>query len=265
VGGVIEVARPFDADGLLAFLAPRCVPGVEVVEGRTYRRAVDGAVAEIELGPDGVRGDEQLARAVADVAADPVSVDGTLGAVPALAALVAARPGLRVPGTSDPRELAVRALLGQQISVAAARTHAGRLTASVGVRLARPRGGVTHAFPAPAALAALDPEQLPMPRARGRALVGMAAALADGLPVKRPALLALPGIGPWTADYVALRTGDPDVLLASDLGVRHALAALGVGDARALADACRPFGSYATLHLWHSLSAPPGTSSGSST
>jgi AraC family transcriptional regulator, regulatory protein of adaptative response / DNA-3-methyladenine glycosylase II len=260
----VPTQLPFDADGLLAFLGRRAIPGVEAVEGHTYRRAVDGTVAEVELTPDGVRGDAELAAAVADLGADPAAVDATLGAVDALAGLVRARPGVRVPGTTDPQELAVRALLGQQITVAAARTLAGRLTARLGVPVRRPRGGVTHAFPSCSALARLDPDELPMPRARGRALVGLAAALAGGVPVERQALLALPGIGPWTADYVALRTGDRDVLLATDLGVRHALAALGVEDASALADACRPFGSYATLHLWHSLSAPPGTPSGSS-
>ena len=260
----MEVRQPFDADGLLAFLAPRCVPGVEAVVGRTYRRAVDGAVAEVAVRPDGMSGDAALARAVLDVACDPVAVDAALGRVPVLAPLVARVPGIRVPGTTDPRELAVRALLGQQVSVAAARTLAGRLTAQLGHPLARPRGGITHAFPAPGALARLDPEALPMPRARGRALVGLAGALAEGLPVERGALLALPGIGPWTADYVALRTGDPDVLLHTDLGVRHALRALGVADGRRLVEACRPFGSYATLQLWRSLSAPPAAPSGSS-
>ncbi|MEA2295680.1 MAG: AraC family transcriptional regulator [Solirubrobacteraceae bacterium] len=248
--------RPFDADGLLGFLAPRCVPGVEEVEGRVYRRAVGGEALEIELLADGVRGDPVLARAVCDLDADPAAIDARLAAVPALAPLVRATPGIRVPGTADPTELAVRALLGQQISVAAARTLAGRLTARLGVPLARPRGAVTHAFPEPAALARLDPEELPMPRARGRALVGLAGALADGLPVERQALLGLRGIGPWTADYVALRTGDRDVLLHTDLGVRHALRALGVEELRPFAEACRPYGSYATLHLWRSLGAP---------
>jgi AraC family transcriptional regulator of adaptative response / DNA-3-methyladenine glycosylase II len=253
---MVEVRRPFDADGLLAFLAPRCVPGVEEVAGRVYRRAVRGEVLEVELAPDGMHGDEPLARAVTDPDADPVAIDGALAAVPVLAPLVRAVPGIRVPGTADPRELAVRALLGQQVSVAAARTLAGRLTAQLGRPLARPRAAVTHAFPAPAALAGLDPEALPMPRARGRALVGLAAALADGLPVRREALLGLRGIGPWTADYVALRTGDPDVLLHTDLGVRAALRRLGVEDVPALVEAARPYGSYATMHLWRALARP---------
>jgi AraC family transcriptional regulator of adaptative response / DNA-3-methyladenine glycosylase II len=247
------VRLPFHADALLDFLRPRCIPGVEEVDGDVYRRTVGGEVAEVAIRPHGVDGDLRLARAIADPDADPAAIDGALGAVRALAPLVAEAPGLRVPGTADGAELAIRAVLGQQVSVEAARTLAGRLTARLGVPLARPVGGVTHAFPTPAALAALDPETLPMPRARGRALVGLATALADGLPLERRALLSLPGIGPWTADYVALRTGDPDVLLLGDLGVRHALAALGVRDGRALAAACSPYGSYATVHLWRFL------------
>jgi len=247
------VKLPFHAEALLDFLRPRCVPGVEAVEGDVYRRALGGEVREVVLRPDGVGGDPGLAALVVDLDADPAAVDAALAEVPALAALVAAAPGLRVPGTADGAELAIRAVLGQQVSVEAARTLAGRLTAQLGEPLARPAGGVTHAFPTSAALASLDPETLPMPRARGRALVGLAAALADGLPLERRALLELPGIGPWTADYIRLRTGDPDVLLLGDLGVRHALTALGVQDGRALAAACSPFGSYATVHLWRSL------------
>ena len=142
----------------------------------------------------------------------------------------------------------MRALLGQQISVAAARTLAGRLTAQLGEPLAAPRGGVTHRFPAPAALAALDPETLPMPRARGRALVRLAAALADGEPVDE----RLPGIGPWTTAYVALRSGDDDAFLPTDLGVKHGLAALGADPGRAaeLAEAWRPYRGFAVAHLW---------------
>ena len=177
--------------------------------------------------------------------------------------------GLRVPGAVDGAELAVRAVLGQQVSVPAARTGAGRLVAEHGEALARPRGAVTALFPAPAALAALDPARLAMPRARARALVGLCRALADGelrldpgadRAEARRRLLALPGIGPWTAGYVAMRAlGDPDVFLVEDLGVRHALRRLGGPDdpraARALAAAWAPWRSYATQHLWH---APAG-------
>jgi AraC family transcriptional regulator of adaptative response / DNA-3-methyladenine glycosylase II len=256
------VRRPFHADGLLDFLRPRCVPGVEEVVGTTYRRAFDGEVAEIDLRPDRVRGDALLAAMVADVDADPATIDARLSAVGVLAPLVRAAPGLRVPGTVDGAEIAVRAVLGQQVSVEAARTLAARLTAAHGRRLRRPSGGVTHAFPAPEALAALDPETLPMPRARGRCLVGLARALAGGMALDRASLLALPGIGPWTADYIALRTGDRDVLLHTDLGVRHALRRLGVPDGRVLVDACRPYGSYATLHLWRSLGSTGRAASG---
>jgi AraC family transcriptional regulator of adaptative response / DNA-3-methyladenine glycosylase II len=144
--------------------------------------------------------------------------------------------------------LAVRALLGQQVSVAAARTLAGRLVAQLGEPVAEPRGGVTHRFPTPAALAELDPERLPMPRARGRALVGLAAALAAGEPVDE----RLPGIGPWTTAYVALRSGDDDAFLPTDLGVRHGLTALGADPRRApaLAEAWRPYRGFGVAHLW---------------
>ena len=175
-----------------------------------------------------------------------------------------AAPGLRVPGSVDGGELAVRAVLGQQVSVPAARTGAGRLVAEHGEALARPRGAVTALFPAPAALAALDPARLAMPRARARALVGLCRALAEGELRLHPGadraearrrLLALPGIGPWTAGYVAMRAlGDPDVFLVEDLGVRHALSRLGGPDApraaRALAAAWAPWRSYASQHLW---------------
>jgi AraC family transcriptional regulator of adaptative response / DNA-3-methyladenine glycosylase II len=228
-----------DAAALLAFLAARCVPGVEEVDGPVYRRALRGGVVEA--------GAERLtAGPLAEVAA----ADAHLAGVPGLAPLVRARPGVAVPGTFDPAELAIRAVLGQQVSVAAARTLAARLSEAHGAPLAQPRGGVVREFIAPAALAGLDPASLPMPRARGRALVGLARALAAGLPVTREALLELAGIGPWTADYVALRTGDPDVFLATDLGVRHALARLGVDDAARLSAAVSPYGSFATVRLW---------------
>jgi AraC family transcriptional regulator of adaptative response / DNA-3-methyladenine glycosylase II len=259
---------PLHTPSLLAFFAARAVAGVEEVEGTTYRRSVrlehGPGVLALELsGPRPgwrlERGDPRdrdeaslLCAALLDADADPAAVDATLAADPLLRELVAAAPGRRVPGCADPAEIAVRAVLGQQVSVAAARTQAARLTECCGERLPEPAGGVTHLFPAPAALAALDPEALPMPRARGRALVAMAAALAEGLdPRDRTAFLALPGIGPWTADYVAMRCGDRDVLLESDLGVRRGFARLAdPATLTARAERWRPWRSYAVQHLW---------------
>jgi AraC family transcriptional regulator of adaptative response / DNA-3-methyladenine glycosylase II len=186
--------------------------------------------------------------------------------------LVRRTPGLRVPGHVDGNEIAVRAVLGQQVSVAGARTVAARLTAAHGRPLAAPdeATGLTHLFPDAATLAALDPDDLPMPRARGRALVGLCAALADGSirldrgadrDGVRDALLALPGIGPWTADYIALRAlGHPDVFLPTDIGIRDALRGLDRDPttAAALAESWRPWRSYAQLHLWQTLTPLTG-------
>jgi AraC family transcriptional regulator of adaptative response / DNA-3-methyladenine glycosylase II len=178
-----------------------------------------------------------------------------------------------VPGHVDAHELAIRAVLGQQVSVAGARTLAARLVAAYGEPLERPLGGVTRLFPAPAALADADPEHLAMPAARRAAVLGLARALAAGdvvldAGVDRDtalgALMALPGIGPWSATYVAMRAlRDPDAFLASDLGVRHALERLGQDGrppaALALAERWRPYRAYALAHLWASLSEPAPT------
>jgi len=245
-------------DELVAFLARRAVPGVEEVRDGVYRRSLPGGDL-LELRPGtgcvDVAGDEAAARAVLRLDADPEAVERVLGADPLLGPLVRAAPGRRVPGHPDRAELAVRALLGQQVSVAAARTLAGRLTAALGEPLAAPRGGVTHRFPAPAALARLDPEALPMPHARGRALVALAAALAAGEPVDE----RLPGIGPWTVAYIALRSGDDDAFLPTDVGVRHGLAALGADPRQAAELAARwaPYRGFAVAHLWHAAGGGP--------
>jgi AraC family transcriptional regulator of adaptative response / DNA-3-methyladenine glycosylase II len=270
----LAVREPFDGAALLDFLRVRAVPGVEEVTGETYRRTLrlpggPGVVA-LTPGPSYVRcvlrlhdlADLPVAvercRRLLDLDADPLAVADALGADPVLGPLVAKRPGLRVPGAVDGAEIAVRAVLGQQVSVAAARTAAGRLTAAYGTPLASPDGTLTHLFPVPDALAGAD---VPGPAKRAAALRGLCAALADGaLDLDRgtdrtaayDALVALPGIGPWTASYVALRAlGDPDAFLPTDLGVRRALAALGT-DVGA-AEAWRPWRSYALLHLWTSL------------
>ncbi|MDQ4085250.1 MAG: DNA-3-methyladenine glycosylase 2 family protein, partial [Actinomycetota bacterium] len=159
-------------------------------------------------------------------------------------------------------ELAVRAVLGQQVSVARARALAARLVQEHGEALQHADGRVTRLFPSARRLATLDPGALPMPRARGRALVGLCAALADGAVLLdrsvdrervRAALLAVPGIGPWTAGYIAMRAlGDPDVMLETDVGVRRACAALGVpgSEVAQVSRRWRPWRSYALMYLW---------------
>jgi AraC family transcriptional regulator of adaptative response / DNA-3-methyladenine glycosylase II len=288
----LSFRAPFDGGALLAWLAARAVPGVEEVDGDVYRRSLrlpgGPGVVELAMGADSVgcrlwlederdaATAEQLCRQLLGLDADPIVVAGHLGADPLIGALVRAAPGLRVPGSVDGAELAVRAVLGQQISVAAARTGAGRLVAEHGDALPRPRGAVTARFPTAGVIAGLHPARLPMPRARAVALVGLCRALAHGelrldagadRAEARRRLLALRGIGPWTAGYVAMRAlGDPDVFLAEDLGVRHALRRLGGPDdpraARALAAAWSPWRSYASQHLWQASTSPGASNVG---
>jgi AraC family transcriptional regulator of adaptative response / DNA-3-methyladenine glycosylase II len=265
----LATTEPFDGTAVMTFLAARAIPGVEEVAAGTYRRtlALPGGPAVLELTPrpDGVglaagladAGDEPVAVARArhlfGLDQDPLAVAARLGADPVLGPLVAARPGLRVPGAADGFEVAVRAVLGQQISVAAARTLAGRITARLGARVAAgEHAGLTHLLPAPHALAAAADDAFPMPRSRIRTLRGLAAA--DPVlerPADAAALTALWGIGDWTASYVALRLGDPDVFLPTDVAVLKALAQQGA----TVADAPRwaPMRSSATVHLWASL------------
>jgi AraC family transcriptional regulator, regulatory protein of adaptative response / DNA-3-methyladenine glycosylase II len=218
-------------------------------------------------------------RRLLDADSDPLAVDDELAADPTMAPLVRRRPGLRVPGSVDGDETAIRAVLGQQISLAGAISLSGKLVARYGGRApGEPSGdGPGRLFPSAEVLAAVDPAELPMPRARGRALIVLCAALAGGdIRLDRGAdrvdvrarLLALPGIGPWTADYVAMRAlGDPDAFLPTDVGVRRALAGLGLpGDAASAQDLSRrwrPWRSYGLMHLWSTLDLPParGTSS----
>lgn len=275
--------EPFDGDALLSFLATGAVPGVESVDGTTYRRSLRLArglgVVSITVSGDTVScaftlddvADVQTAvqrtRRLLDLDCDPATIRDHLSADPLLAPLLLKRPGLRAPGHPDGAELLVRAVLGQQVSLAGARTLAARIVAAHGEPLAEPLGGVTHAFPSAATIAGLSPADFAMPRVRGAALIEACAKVADGALVLDAgsdradtvaALQSLRGIGPWTAGYVAMRAlGDPDVFLSSDLGVRHALAALGADStprgAAALAEAWRPWRSYAFHHLWASL------------
>ncbi|WP_043641993.1 AlkA N-terminal domain-containing protein [Nocardioides alkalitolerans] len=291
----LAVRTPFAAAAMLAFLAYHVVPGMEVVDGTTYARTLDlphgPGIVVVDLAETGATDVAQVpvtfhlldlrdttaalerVRRLLDGDADPLALAEHFAGDPVVAPLAAATPGLRVPGAVDGPELALRAVVGQQVSVTGARTVTGRMVASYGVPLPPALRdvvpGLTHLFPRPATLAEVADVDLPMPRARGRALAGLAGALADGTirldrgPDRddvRRALVALPGIGPWTADYVALRAlGHPDVFLPTDIGVRNALVGLG-HDATAvpalLASAepgWRPWRSYALLYLWNTL------------
>ena len=298
--------RPFAPSVTFEFLAQRAVAGVEAGDAWSYRRTVGLAHGPgvIELGTAALaqagRGDlpslvqpawveqgwipcrlrladlRDLASAVSrcrrllDLDADAVAIVDALGADPVIGPAVQAEPGRRVPGHVDGFELAVRAVLGQQVSVAGARALAGRLVTTLGVSarrdFGRPNNGaaVTRLFPTAEAIAAADPATLPLTRARAAALVGLAQAIAVGSVDLEPGadrdatganLLALPGVGPWTVNYIRMRAfGDPDVFMPTDLGVRRGLEALGVDGradvAESLARRWRPWRSYALQHVW---------------
>lgn len=272
----LRLRPPYDAASVGSFLAARTVDGLEAHEAGSawcHRRVVPlptrAAVVTVEPGQDHVvvRSDADLRDTAAlvarvrrwlDLDSDPATVDGALAGDPALAPLVAARPGLRVPTTVDPWETVLRAVVGQQVSVAAARTLLGRLVAAYG----EPVDDLV-ALPRAERLAEIDPDALTgMPRSRARTVVAVAHAVATGAVdlLDRPErvgeqLEAVPGIGPWTSAYVRLRAlGDPDVLPVTDLGIRHAARRLGLpDDPRALAERSRawsPWRSYAAQHLW---------------
>ncbi|HET7066095.1 MAG TPA: AlkA N-terminal domain-containing protein [Nocardioides sp.] len=288
----LAVRTPFAGRALLAFLAHRVVSGVETATDTTYARTLrlphGTGTVELELAdhpeagstafvPATFRLDDlrdlaaavERVRRLVDADCDPVAIGDAFAGEPVLGRLVRELPGLRVPGHVDGDELAVRAVLGQQVTVAAARTAAGRLVGQYGVQVAAPAGGLTHLFPTAARLAEVDPASLPMPGARGRALVAVCRALAEGdLSLDRGAdrddvrrrLLEIPGIGAWTADYIALRAlGHPDVFLPTDIGIRDALRLLGrdPSEAADLAEGWRPWRSYAQVQLWQTLSATP--------
>lgn len=288
-GSVVELRLayrpPYDWDGIIGFLATRAIPGVEAVRDGCYARSITlgGAVGSLTVRPAG-KGPALIAtirfpvlaalpvivariRRIFDLGANPTLIAEQLSADLHLARLVARRPGLRVPGAWDGFELAVRAILGQQITVAGATKLAGKLVALYGTRLPEPAEGLTHAFPLPEHIADADLAlTLGMPRTRGAALRGMAQAAAANAHLFDPGrsldeaiarLVALPGIGEWTAQYIAMRAlREPDAFPAADIGLMRAMATQeGRPTAKALlarADAWRPWRAYAALHLWAS-------------
>ena len=294
---------PFEAGWLFGFLAARAVPRVEAGDASFYARSLSlrhgGGSCEVRAPEAGerylratVRVDDlrdltaavKSLRRLFDLDADPEAVTEALQSDHLLRPAVCRLPGLRVPGHVDGDELAIRAVLGQQVSVAGARTLAARLAASHGEPLEGrvPAGAVaaiTRRFPAAAAIAACSPAELAMPAARARALVTLAAALASGEISLSPGsdrdevaarLGALPGIGPWTVAYVRMRAlCDPDAFLPSDLGVRRALERAGVdGDPRsaaALGESWRPYRAYALQYLWAGMLDPAAPGSAGAT
>ena len=283
----IPVRPPFDWPHMLGFLGKRAVPGMESVERDGYRRTIclGHTGGELEIRPD-LANNQLIARfalaelshlqaalerlrRLLDLSADPGEIAGQLGADPALAPLVAARPGLRVPGAWDPFELCIRAVLGQQITVAGAVTLAGRLVKAFGAPLDNAaQSALSHLFPTPEALATADIGAIGLPKSRAETISALSAAFARGefdfsaAPSSRieAQLLTIRGIGKWTAQYIAMRAlNDPDAFPEGDVALIRAMAALGEDlDGPALArraEAWRPWRAYAAMHLW---SCDPG-------
>jgi AraC family transcriptional regulator of adaptative response / DNA-3-methyladenine glycosylase II len=296
----LPLRPPYDAGAVLGWLGNRAVAGIEEVAGGCYRRTLTlpGGTGTVTLTPAaspegsaaagarprppaGNAAHHVLAtfrlgsiadlpaavarsRRLLDLDADPESFGSVLGADEVLGRLVRSRPGLRAPGAVDGAEWAVRVILGQHISVRAARTVTGRLVSVYGKPLDRPDGTLTHAFPSPETLAEADLESLGLTKARAAAMRTLARQLAGGELVldvgadRREAgerLLAIPGVGPWTVAHVALRSlGDPDAFPAGDLGLQLAATRLGLADhavglARR-ANRWRPWRGYAAHYLW---------------
>ncbi len=301
---------PHDMVGLLGFLAPRAVPGVEVVDAArgTYRRAfrltggertggghggspirpgAAAGVVSVEARNGGYLDAEVChpdARVLLDVAArlrrlfdldaDPLAFGPRLGSAPAPAGRPEAAPGIRVPGAWDGFELAIRAILGQQVTVQGATTLAGRLVEALGETLPdHLRGsGLARTFPSPDAVAGFDLRAIGVPGTRAAALRALASAVTAGTldldpsadpDTQRERLAAIPGIGPWTVEYVAMRAlRDPDAFPAGDLGLRKAVATgapASEKQVRAMAEKWRPWRAYAAMLLWRNGAAqPPG-------
>lgn len=297
-GGTLSVRLPYRPPlnwrALLEFLRPRATPGVELVDAGTYRRtiAVKGAEGMIEVRPGppvagrpapllmmvhlpecgDLLGVVERVRRVFDLGADPLQITGQLRCSQ-LARPIARLPGLRVPGAWDAFELAVRAILGQQVTVRGATTLAGRLVQRFGIAIRPTDGlgrfdGLTHRFPPPEGLADADLTVIGIPRARAETIRALAVAVctgslildaANGLEDAVNRLRAIPGIGEWTAQYIAMRAyGEPDAFPAGDLGLRHALAngsgTVSAAELARRAEAWRPWRAYAAMYLWMGMS-----------
>jgi AraC family transcriptional regulator of adaptative response / DNA-3-methyladenine glycosylase II len=271
---------PLCPDNLFGHLVATGVPGVEEWRGGAYRRTLrlphGHGIVSLRPAPDHIACRLALAdlrdlsiaisrcRWLLDLDADPVAVDDLLRQDPALAPYVEKNPGRRVPRTVDGAEFAVRAVIGQQVSTAAARTHAARLVTALGEPVTDAEGGLTHLFPGAEALTGLDPESLAFPRARRATIRALTRALAAGeidlgpgadWTRARERLAELPGVGPWTIETIAMRAlGDPDAFTATDLGVRTAARHLGLPATPAAlvrhSAAWRPWRAYAVQYLW---------------
>ncbi|HTV78341.1 MAG TPA: AlkA N-terminal domain-containing protein [Steroidobacteraceae bacterium] len=281
---LLRYKPPYDWPAMLRFLTQRAIPGMEQVVDGGYARTLllEGAQGTVRVRPaagDALRAEIRIAKLAMlpniiarlrrqfDLAADPLSIAAHLRSDPALAPLLKRRPGLRVPGAWDGFELAIRAVLGQQISVAAAQRLAGRLVAAYGEPLRKPEPGLTHVFPAPQALAHADLTLLGMPRSRAMTLNGIASAA-----IRNPDLFgaccdledaiarlrAIRGVGEWTAHYIALRQlREPDAFPAADVGLMRALTDStgrrpSAAELLVRAEGWRPWRAYAAQHLWAS-------------
>ncbi len=276
---------PYDWQSLLAFLDARSIPGVESVDQGVYRRSieVDGVPAGLEVGlasdpdflqlrvlatvPLDVAIVVEWVRHLFDLECDPCQISAHLGKQEPLKTLVRKRPGLRLPGAWNPFEVSVRAILGQQVSVRAASTLAGRIVTAFGSDSAAPLPGVTHTFPGPDRLAEADLCDIGLPVARRQTIRNLANAVSTGalyldgsrdLDETFKLLRAIPGIGEWTSQYIAMRAlGEPDAFPIGDLGLIKALTINGKRPSSPeillKAEAWRPFRAYAVMHLWRSL------------
>ena len=285
---------PYDWPAMIQFLEKRAITGLEVVTADSYRRVIElaGVTGSITVTPAPAESALRVAvrfprlnllsviiariRRMFDLSADPAAIGSALSADPLLAPLVLARPGLRVPGAWSGFEIAIRAVLGQQITVKAATQLASRIVSTIGLPFeASPDlPGLTHAFPRPEHLKAHALADVGMPRARAAALAGVAAAVVADPNLFDPRrdlaeavtrLRTLPGIGEWTAQYIAMRAlGESDAFLAADVAIQRSLASHGrrptATELLARAEHWRPWRAYAVLHLWMSGHDHPQTS-----